>query len=56
MASLICFGIAVQEGVITYHRTDGVTIGEDALKAIRATITEDRFGPEYLAKPPNVHK
>ncbi|KAK9822969.1 hypothetical protein WJX74_010021 [Apatococcus lobatus] len=46
----------VQEGVITYHRTDGVTIGEDALKAIRATITQDRFSHEYLAKPFNVHK
>ncbi len=47
---------AVQEGVITYHRTDGVTIGQDALEAIREIITDLRYGPEYLAKPLNVHK
>ena len=52
---LLCLN-AVQEGVITYHRTDGVTIDKDALEAIKEVITDAQYGADYLAKPLHIHK
>ena len=42
-------------GLITYMRTDGVQISNEAITAIRETITE-RFGPPYLPEAPRVYK
>jgi len=43
------------EGLITYMRTDSVTLSNDALADIRKQIT-DQFGPDYLPKNPNFYK
>lgn len=40
-------GIDGLEGLITYMRTDSVSIATEPLKELRRTI-EERFGPEYL--------
>lgn len=42
-------------GLITYMRTDGVTIAQEALNATRAVI-EDRFGKKFLPDSPRVYK
>ncbi|WP_262690503.1 type I DNA topoisomerase [Kordiimonas aestuarii] len=42
-------------GLITYMRTDGVTIAQEALNATRAVI-EDRFGKKFLPDSPRAYK
>src|SRR5690606_2031972 len=42
-------------GLITYMRTDSVTLGEDAIKEIRAFIA-DRYGREKLPSHPREYK
>ncbi|MEM7206559.1 MAG: DNA topoisomerase I [Pseudomonadota bacterium] len=44
-----------QVGLITYMRTDSVTLAQDALTEIRALIA-DRYGPDNLPDAPNVYK
>ncbi|MGI9309750.1 MAG: DNA topoisomerase I [Gammaproteobacteria bacterium] len=43
------------EGLITYMRTDSVTLAQDALVEIRELITE-RYGPENLPEEARVYK
>jgi DNA topoisomerase-1 len=43
------------EGLITYMRTDSVTLSNDALADIRRQIT-DQFGQDYLPETPNFYK
>jgi DNA topoisomerase-1 len=43
------------QGLITYMRTDGVQIAEEALRACRLVIGED-FGPKYLPDAPRHYK
>ena len=43
------------EGLITYMRTDSVTLSNDALADIRRQIT-DQFGQDYLPEKPNFYK
>lgn len=43
------------EGLITYMRTDSVTLSNDALADIRKQIT-DQFGRDYLPETPNFYK
>jgi DNA topoisomerase-1 len=43
------------EGLITYMRTDSVTLSNDALADIRGQIT-DQFGQDYLPESPNFYK
>jgi len=42
-------------GLITYMRTDGVGIAQEALNATRAMI-EDRYGARFLPSAPRVYK
>ena len=42
-------------GLITYMRTDGVQLGNEAIAAIRSDIVE-RFGARYVPKTPRVYK
>ncbi|WP_417451753.1 type I DNA topoisomerase [Kordiimonas sp.] len=42
-------------GLITYMRTDGVTIAQEALNATRAVV-EDRYGKNFLPDSPRVYK
>jgi DNA topoisomerase-1 len=42
-------------GLITYMRTDGVSISEDAIKSIRNVIKTE-FGSEYVPKAPRLYK
>ncbi len=42
-------------GLITYMRTDGVQISNEAIAGIRETIGE-RFGPAYLPEAPRAYK
>ncbi|WP_374764975.1 type I DNA topoisomerase [Yunchengibacter salinarum] len=42
-------------GLITYMRTDGVTIAGEALAATRSMV-EERFGPDYLPDAPRAYK
>ena len=42
-------------GLITYMRTDGVQISNEAIAGIRGTIVE-RFGPTYLPAAPRIYK
>ena len=42
-------------GLITYMRTDGVSIAQEALNATRAMI-EDRYGARFLPSAPRVYK
>ncbi|MEM9530823.1 MAG: DNA topoisomerase I [Pseudomonadota bacterium] len=44
-----------QQGLITYMRTDSVTLSQDALDNLRAVITED-FGKDKLPDQPNTYK
>ena len=44
-----------QVGLITYMRTDSVTVGEDALKEI-AEVVRNQFGPEYALDHPRRYK
>ena len=44
-----------EEGAITYMRTDGVQLSNDAVAAARAVIGED-FGGEYVPAKPVVYK
>lgn len=41
--------------LITYMRTDGVTIADDAITSIRGTILKE-YGKEYLPSSPRVYK
>ena len=43
------------EGLITYMRTDSLTLSNDALADIRKQIT-DQFGQDYLPENPNFYK
>lgn len=43
------------QGLITYMRTDGTTLSNDALGEIRRYIEKD-FGGEYLSKSPRIYK
>jgi DNA topoisomerase-1 len=43
------------EGLITYMRTDSLTLSNDALADIRKQIT-DQFGQDYLPESPNFYK
>ena len=42
-------------GLITYMRTDSTRVSDDALKEVRAYITE-RYGADVLPQSPNVYK
>ncbi len=42
-------------GLITYMRTDGVTIAQEALNATRGVI-ESRYGDKYLPGSPRIYK
>jgi DNA topoisomerase-1 len=42
-------------GVITYMRTDGVTLAQDAIEAARKVIVE-QYGKEYLPDTPRIYK
>jgi DNA topoisomerase I len=42
-------------GIITYMRTDGVTLSQDAIGAGRKLIAE-QYGPEYLPAQPRIYK
>ncbi|WP_262695560.1 type I DNA topoisomerase [Kordiimonas aquimaris] len=42
-------------GLITYMRTDGVTIAQEALNATRGMI-ESRYGAQFLPEKPRVYK
>lgn len=42
-------------GLITYMRTDGVTLAAEAVGNIRSLI-EDKYGDQYLPKSPRVYK
>lgn len=42
-------------GLITYMRTDGVSIAQEALNATRAVI-ENRYGEKYLPNAPRIYK
>lgn len=44
-----------EAGLISYMRTDSVTISKDAISAIRTTLTKD-FGKEYVPVSPRVYK
>lgn len=44
-----------EDGLITYMRTDGVTVSGDALSATRAFITSS-FGNDYLPDAPRAYK
>ncbi len=44
-----------EAGLISYMRTDSVTISKDAIKAIRETITQD-LGKEYIPASPRIFK
>eukprot|EP00494_Astrolonche_serrata_P015833 UN15986 len=44
-----------QVGLITYMRTDSVTLAQDALAEIRALIA-DRYGANNLPEAPNLYK
>ena len=43
------------QGLITYMRTDGVQISQDAISAARAVI-DDTFGEAYLPASPRIYK
>lgn len=43
------------QGIVTYIRTDSVSVSEDALNAVREYIPQ-RFGPEFLPEEPNMYK
>src|SRR5215510_852610 len=42
-------------GIITYMRTDGVTLAQDAIEASRKLIVE-QFGKEFLPDSPRIYK
>ena len=42
-------------GLITYMRTDGVTIANDAVESIRSLI-ENKYGSDYLPSKPIIYK
>ena len=42
-------------GIITYMRTDGVTLAQDAIEASRKLIV-DQFGKEFLPDSPRIYK
>lgn len=42
-------------GLITYMRTDGVGIAQEAMNATRGVIT-DRYGEKYLPEQPRIYK
>ena len=42
-------------GLITYMRTDGVQISNEAVQAARTVITE-HFGPQYVPEKPRIYK
>jgi DNA topoisomerase I len=42
-------------GLITYMRTDGVSLSEEAIGAARALI-DGEFGPKYLPSSPRIYK
>ncbi|MDC0864596.1 type I DNA topoisomerase [Rickettsiaceae bacterium] len=42
-------------GLITYMRTDGVTLSNDAVTDIRKLI-DDKYGDKYLPKSPRIYK
>jgi len=44
-----------QVGLITYMRTDSITLSQDCMDELRALIPE-RFGRDYLPDEPNVYK
>ncbi len=43
------------KGLITYMRTDGMSLGDDAIKAIREYIV-DKFGKQYIPDKPVFYK
>lgn len=45
----------VSEGLITYMRTDSVTLSNDALQGLRSQI-KSQFGEAYLPEKPNFYK
>ncbi|MBX2837489.1 MAG: DNA topoisomerase I [Gammaproteobacteria bacterium] len=44
-----------QEGLITYMRTDSVTLSQDCVDDLRSMIPE-RYGKDYLPEQPNTYK
>ena len=43
------------EGLITYMRTDGLQISEEALAQVRDTVAAN-FGPDYVPKAARIYK
>ncbi|MBF0588026.1 MAG: type I DNA topoisomerase [Magnetococcales bacterium] len=46
---------SIEGGLITYMRTDSVTLAQEAIDALRGQI-EQRYGPDYLPKSPRKFK
>ena len=42
-------------GLITYMRTDGIQIADEAIRAVRASLTK-RFGARYVPSAPRIYK
>jgi len=43
-------------GLITYMRTDSTRVADEALQEVRAFISGERYGREYLPTEPNVYR
>ena len=43
------------EGLITYMRTDGLQISDEALAQVRDAVAAS-FGPDYVPKAPRIYK
>ncbi len=51
----VAIGSEGTEGLITYMRTDSVSIGNDAIAELRKVIARD-FGPKALPETPNLYR
>jgi len=51
----VCAQKLYEAGLITYIRTDGTTISDDAIKMVREYIQEN-FKSDYLPPQPNIYK
>jgi DNA topoisomerase-1 len=52
----MCVCAAAGEGLITYMRTDGVSLSTEAVDSLRSTISST-YGPDHLpAGGPRVYK
>ncbi len=55
LAQRLYEGSSEDGGYITYMRTDGTTLSEDAVKSCRAVINKD-YGAKYLPDAPRLYK